>query len=815
MRPHAKQWRWLRWTLIVSAGVIIGLHVFNAIRLDSWGLKKGAQELIDRAVDIGNRAMPEYQDLVLATLPPNPNNGPFYRFDDNLVAAKVIKNSSDSQSDENNEFELRLEFEGDADTGLVAAKKRSVVEQRDGVLAVTHRGGDYLVNETPLSIPVANVSDFILRARADRGNRFQLNWTAEGRESELLNNRLSLDLIADGEFHTYVVNVQNAFQRGVEPNEKISLLSITPSNVDGAVVEIEFVRIVSKLWKYQVEQVGTSYETVGGEVRSVLHLIPNQQLEYSVDVPDNEPELSFGTASLLGNAPMEVSITIKTPTESAQIFSTSKLNAEQWQDEIVDLGAWAGQTVQVLFDVRGLGDNVAFLSNPVIHSALQRRFNIIVILEDALRADHLSTYGYARETSPAKTRLMNEQGIVFLNAHSQATKTRPSIPSLMTSLYPTATGVWNFSDALSDRYLTLAEILRAQGFVTASFIQNGNAGPYAGVHQGFSSLRVESSLGMTAEDVFGKPILDWLDQNGDRNFFVYLHAIDPHGEYDPPSPFDRWYRDSPADLMVGERKLPVSNSIDPQWAESPSGEARRLLYDGEILHNDSVIESFIKKLDERDLLEDTLLVFLSDHGEWLGEGGNWDHHPPGNRPVIHVPLMMSYPRMFNTSQQLEESVQLIDVMPTILEIASVDVSDLLMQGDSLVSLIEGSNPDHWQERVTVSEEPMIMKRSEDPCACGSLFFGPWQLHGSLRNWPERVKSTYVKSVVYRFREDGMNPVVSYLPDLYTRYLRQTTLTDLSSANMRTWRKLTEGQQQDVYKMDPDTLQELRGLGYVN
>jgi hypothetical protein len=249
--------------------------------------------------------------------------------------------------------------------------------------------------------------------------------------------------------------------------------------------------------------------------------------------------------------------------------------------------------------------------------------------------------------------------------------------------------------------------------------------------------------------------------------------------------------------------------------ETPGGEARRLLYDGEILHNDSVIETFIQKLDERDLLEDTLLVFLADHGEWLGEDGNWEHHPPGNRPVIHVQLMMSYPRMFDTSQRLVESVQLIDVMPTILELASVDVSDLLMQGDSLVSLIEGSNPDYWQQRITVSEEPMIMKRSEEPCACGSLFFGPWQLHGSLRNWPERVKSTYVKSVVYRFREDGMNPVVSYLPDLYTRYLRQTTLTDLSSANMRTWRKLTEGQQQDVYKMDPDTLQELRGLGYVN
>jgi hypothetical protein len=85
----------------------------------------------------------------------------------------------------------------------------------------------------------------------------------------------------------------------------------------------------------------------------------------------------------------------------------------------------------------------------------------------------------------------------------------------------------------------------------------------------------------------------------------------------------------------------------------------------------------------------------------------------------------------------------------------------------------------------------------------------------VSNWPGRIHSTFIKSAVYRFREDGLNPVASFLPDLYTRRLRQKTLSDLMSANLATWRKLTEGQEQDVYKMDPDTLEKLRGLGYVN
>ena len=806
--------RWLGWLVVAGVLIFIGLHVANAVRLDSRGLSEGSRALVDRAVDIRNRAMPEYQDLVLATLPPNPNNGPFYRFDDNLHAAK-ISGTSPGELDEGDEFELQIEFEGGNETGLVAAEGRSTIEERDGLLVVSHREGDYLVTDKPLKIPLAKISDVLIRARADRGNRFLLRWIAEGKESEFKDNKLSLDLIADGEFHTYIVDAKNAFGLGVEIDENISLLAITPSNVDGAVVEIDFVRVVSKLWKYKALRVGTDYETVDDEVRPVLHVVPDQQFSYSVDVPENDPELSFGVALLLDRPPIEVSISVKSGAETSGIYSSTGLNANHWRDEILDLGAWAGKTVELLFRIRGSDDNVALISNPIIRSASRRRFNVIMILEDALRADHLSTHGYTRETSPEKTRFMNERGIVFLNAHSQATKTRPSVPSMMTSLYPSATGVWGFADMLSDRYLTIAEIFRAQGFVTASFIQNSNAGLYAGLHQGFGSLRRSNTIGKTTNNLFGKRVLDWIDQNNSHNFFLYLHSIDPHGPYDPPPPYDRYYRDAPFDTVVGEQALPDGGAIDPEWAATPTGEARRLLYDGEIRHNDHVIGSFVQELQLRGVLEDTLLVLVSDHGEWLGENGRWEHSPPGKRPVIHVPFMLSYPGLFDVPRRVEENVQLIDVMPTILEIASVDDSDLLMHGDSLVGLIQGKNPDRWRKRVTVSEEPMVMAVENNPCACGSVFFGPWQLHGSLRGWPGRVQSTFIKSAVYRFREDGVKPLVSFLPDLYARYLRQKTLSDLISENILTARKITEGEQENVYKMDPATLEELRGLGYVN
>lgn len=804
---------WTGWAALAVTIAMIALHVGNAIRLEIFELNGHVEKVVDRAQAISDQVMPEYQDLALARLARNPLNGDFYRFDDNLASAETSDLSPGESEDHTGEYVFRLEFEGGNEPRLVAAHDQATSEERDGLLVITQRRKDHLVTDAPIDVPASSVSEVMIRARAQEGNRFRLLWAPEGKEDEIGNNRLELDLIADGEFHTYIVNVQNAFLRGVEVGGDISVLGIIPSNAHGDVVEIDFIRLVSKLWKYQLHKTGTSYELVGGEMRPVMYAVGNQRLAYQVDVPEQSARLSFGAAALLPKQPLAGTVSIVHDGETRRIFESWNLPADRWRDEELDLTAWAGEDVQIVFEAQGAGRNVAFWSNPIVDQAPQRRLNVIVILEDTLRADHLSTQGHVRETSPERTRLMNERGIVFANAHSQATKTRPSVAALMTSLYATATGVWDFASMLSNRYLTLAEVMRAQGFVTASFIQNGNAGPYAGAHQGFGILREPDTIGNTTEDLFDERTLKWLEENRDRNFFLYLHAIDPHGVYDPPEPHDRWYRDADPAAMVGKAPLDYAESIDPEWAETPSAEARRLLYDGEIRHNDAVIGRFVRELDARGLLDDTLLVFISDHGEWMGELGMWEHRPPGNRPVIHVPLMIVYPG-FATPQRIEEPVQLIDIMPTILELASVDTGNLLMHGDSLVSLIQGEDPERWTNRVTVSEEPMVMDYDE-PCVCGSLFYDEWQLHGTIRRWPGRIRSSFFKSFVYRFREDGVTPIKSFLPDLSSRILRTHGLWRIQSANIHFWRTITEGEANDIYRMDPETLEELRGLGYVN
>ena len=156
--------------------------------------------------------------------------------------------------------------------------------------------------------------------------------------------------------------------------------------------------------------------------------------------------------------------------------------------------------------------------------------------------------------------------------------------------------------------------MRSQGFLTASFIQNTNAGPAAGLHQGFGQLFHIRG----AAEGYGKLFFDWLQELHDRNFFAYVHVLDPHGVYDPPADFRGWYEE----LAPG--RTPVERDDlehDPAWVETPTLEGRRALYDGEIRANDHHFERLLEELERLELLKDTLVIFLADHGEHLGERG--------------------------------------------------------------------------------------------------------------------------------------------------------------------------------------------------
>lgn len=235
-----------------------------------------------------------------------------------------------------------------------------------------------------------------------------------------------------------------------------------------------------------------------------------------------------------------------------------------------------------------------------------------------------------------------------------------------------------------------------------------------------------------------------------------------------------------------------------------------------------MLERFFAMLEERGLAEDTLVVPTGDHGEFPGERGLpgnrlWDHHPPGYPLVTRVPPVPVWPERFPEGRRIAEPVGLVDLVPTLLDAAGVDRSELLLHGDSLLPLIEGRDPDFWR-RVVVSEEPTAMRRA-DPCAsCGSLFRGGLQLPGSphLSGHSRTFGFDDAFGLLFtHFRQpEGEDGHWSSFLDLYPRWLHHRTLAALHAADTEFWRRVTGGAG-GAEAIDPETLERLRGPGYVN
>jgi arylsulfatase A-like enzyme len=288
---------------------------------------------------------------------------------------------------------------------------------------------------------------------------------------------------------------------------------------------------------------------------------------------------------------------------------------------------------------------------------------VVVITLDTTRADRLSTYGFHDVSLPHLERLARE-GIVFDQATTVAPLTLPAHSSLFTSLLPPNHGVRDNSDtALDDAHTTLAEVLRARGFRTGAFVGSIILGPTRGLKQGFEQYQAvpepdrptpEIETRQRRADEVVNDAIRWLDTVGDSRFFLWTHLYDAHRPYDPPEPYRSKYGHN--------------------------------LYVGEIAFADSQIGRLLQSLEQRHLLDRTVVVVVGDHGEALGEHGERDHGIFVYEDVLRVPLIIRAPGLRPT--RVEEIVRLTDVMPTVLEL--LDVPSPPVDGVSLASVMDGS-----------------------------------------------------------------------------------------------------------------------------
>jgi len=317
--------------------------------------------------------------------------------------------------------------------------------------------------------------------------------------------------------------------------------------------------------------------------------------------------------------------------------------------------------------------------------------NVVFIIFDTTRADRLGVYGSLHPTSPTIDALA-KGGVRFANAHANTSWTRPGFANLLTGRYARSVGIYEERfDTLPEDVITLPERLAERGYHTLGLTANPNIGQVFGFAQGFADYRDSAGIwGWMRED--GRPIIDtngvvsedatWVtdralalvdaNANALKSAPLYLQVlyVDPHRPWRPPD--------------VHRAPVEASGSKEPR-------------YDGEIRYADAELSRLLAGLKDRGLMDDTLLVFTSDHGEGLQDHpgiSNTQYH--GNTlydSVTHVPLVLHHPTL-PAGRVVEPLVAGIDLTPTVMELLGWPLSDSAeLDGRSLVPLLTGDDPE--------------------------------------------------------------------------------------------------------------------------
>jgi arylsulfatase A-like enzyme len=310
------------------------------------------------------------------------------------------------------------------------------------------------------------------------------------------------------------------------------------------------------------------------------------------------------------------------------------------------------------------------------HQRTGRRDNVVVVVIDTLRQDHLPTYGYSRDTAPFLDELAR-QGAVF-DGLTPAPWTKPATTALLTGLHPVRHQSIDRLDGLPAAAVTLAQRLRGEGYQTFGASANGWVSPAFGFDRGFDTFLYRDGRKSAALNRDLLPMLGRLK----APFFLYVHYIDPHAPYTP----DRGWDGKPLPAALSSHPVTIEELDATHFVRrSPELMARaRDLYDGEIRQADEGLRALVSTLARQGLMKNTVLVVAADHGEELGDHGRMSHGQTVYQEVLRIPLVFRAPGLVAAGQRLGRA-SLLDVVPTLLGLLGIGrpESDKSLDGISL------------------------------------------------------------------------------------------------------------------------------------
>ena len=377
--------------------------------------------------------------------------------------------------------------------------------------------------------------------------------------------------------------------------------------------------------------------------------------------------------------------------------------------------------------------------------------NVIMITMDTVRADHLSVYGYERDTTP-NLKSLAEVSTLYNNAIATSDITLPSQASIFTGLYPSSHGAHHFFKTPSDediasefadwprtpkplanKFNTLAEILAGKGYSTMAVVSNpGYLHYYYNLNQGFSYYDYRSPviflgnlvgkvrpfyLRQTLHDLIAwcipapdrdnayrradkinRVVFSLMDKakEEDNRFFLFINYMDAHAEYAPPAPYDRLFPGKDETFTLTQFR-DLEHQVLKLERDITVKEQQHIVsqYDGGIAYEDFHIGQLLARLKEADLYDNSLIVVTSDHGEAFGERKHIEHGTSVYQDQVHVPLIIKYP-LSSRKTVIDKYVSGVDLMPTVLDVLGYEIPGEL-QGVSLL------RPENLDNRTVISE----------------------------------------------------------------------------------------------------------------
>ncbi len=343
-----------------------------------------------------------------------------------------------------------------------------------------------------------------------------------------------------------------------------------------------------------------------------------------------------------------------------------------------------------------------FFCCPVLLQAYQlndsQRYNIIWITVDTLRADHLSCYGYSKNTSPNIDAVAKE-GVIFTQAIANSCWTLPNLASMFTGQYPSSHGVCFWNSKLSEKAQTFAEILKRQGYKTAAFMGGFHGSSIFGLNQGFDLFYDKKEF--AGWNDYKDKVLRWLQHNKKTPFFLFIHTYETHAPYKMPeeyiTKYDKGYKGDifpqELDYLFTDRILGDKILIGDRLKPFSMADILHIiaLYDGAVSYMDDNLGDLFSEIKKYSLWNKSIIIITSTHGEALMEHEQILSRLHGRlyEEGIHIPLVIKFPYGMFAGVKVDGLVQPIDLMPSLLDFLSI-LSDIdNMQGKSFMPIVRG------------------------------------------------------------------------------------------------------------------------------